>query len=518
MKICVKTLSLVGLVVLCAAFCCAGADPSGLDEAVIERIRSDFRMDSHTRAMYNAISNTDIRTLAVNRDLLREHDEFFSSKVEVKGISNQRSSGRCWLFAALNSIRQHVIKENKLKNFDFSHIYLTFWDKMEKANTFYERMIEFRDRDMMDRELVFLLKKPLPDGGYWENAKDLIQKYGLVPKEVMPETHSSNNTAMMNHIIERKMRVDAVKLRKMAGQQKSVRQMRRVKEEMLGEVYRLLVMNLGVPPVEFDWRYEPKEKGDDEDSEDGDEGDDDGDEQSDDEEDDDYDDGEDADDDEGDDDDGDVEDEDEGYEDKSVMIKGYTPKRFYDEFVGVDLDEYVNILNDTTHPVGRRYQIVLTRNLYDGRDLDYANVDIETIKAAATKSLADGRPLWFACDVSVDQYSDKGIMAENMYDYGSIFDVDLEMFRAELALFRENVPNHGMNLVGVDIQDGRAVKWLVENSWGSDKGSSGMWVMYDDWFDMNVYGIVVRKEYLPEEIVEIFEQTPTKLPVWDPMW
>jgi len=476
---------------------CGRAWPNGgnLDGELVEKIRSDFQMDAHTRAMYNAITNTDIKNLAINRDLLREHNEFFSNKVKVKGISNQEKSGRCWLFAALNSIRHHVIKKNKLKKFNFSHIYLTFWDKMEKANTFYERMIEFRNRDMMDRELVFLLKKPLPDGGYWENAKDLIKKYGLVPKEVMPETHSSNNTAMMNHIIERKMRVDAVKLREMAKKHESVEQMRKAKEKMLAEIYRLLVMNLGEPPVKFDWRYEPKDKDDDK-------GDDD----------------EDENEDEDEDGDGDEEGVDEEYEDKSIIIENCTPKQFYDEFVGLDLDEYVDICNDATHSVGSRYQVVLTRNLYDGHDLDYANVDIEALKDAAIKSLVDGTPLWFSVDVSVDQNRDRGIMVKDLYDYGSVFNVDLKMTKAQLALFRQNTPNHGMNLIGVDIQDNRPVKWLVENSWGSEKGSKGKWVMYDNWFDTNVYGIIVKKQYLPEEVLDIFKQTPIKLPAWDPMW
>ena len=209
---------------------------------------------------------------------------------------------------------------------------------------------------------------------------------------------------------------------------------------------------------------------------------------------------------------------DDEYIDKSIIIKDCTPKQFYDEFVGLDLDKYLDICNDTTHPVGRRYQLGLTRNLYDGHDLDYANVDIKTLKDAAIKSLVDGTPLWFSVDVGVDQDRDKGVMLENLYDYGSIFNVDLDMTKEQLALFRQNTPNHAMNLVGVDIQDGRPVKWLVENSWGSAKGSKRRCVMYDNWFDMNVYGIIVKKQYLPEEVVDIFEQAPIKLPVWDPMW
>jgi bleomycin hydrolase len=444
--------------------------------------------------MYNAITSTDIKTLALNRDLLRDHNDYFSNKITVKKISNQKSTGRCWLFAALNAIRPEIVKKNKLKDFEFSHIYLTFWEKMEKANLFYERMIEYRDRDMMDRELVFILQYPIGDGGYWENAKDLIQKYGVVPKEVMPETHSSDNTGRMNQVMDKKMRVDAVKLRKMAANGKSVKQMRKAKEKMLSEIYRMLVMNLGQPPETFDWRYEPKDKKKDHDEDD--------------EDDDDDDDDEDEDDD----------DEDEPYEDKSIIITGYTPKRFYDEFVSVDLDEYVNIFNDAAHPLSKRYQVVLTRSSSDGHDLDYANVCLETLKSIAIKSLRDGTPLWFAVDVGPDQYRDKGVMKKDLYDYQTLFGVDLEMTRAQLALFRQNTPNHGMNLIGVDIQNEKPVKWLVENSWGDKSGNKGFWTMYDDWFDINIYCVIAKKEYVPEEVLKIFEQDPTLLPVWDPMW
>jgi bleomycin hydrolase len=317
----------------------------------------------------------------------------------------------------------------------------------------------------------------------------------------MPETNSSDKTAGMNKVIARKMRVDAVKLRRMAAKGGSVDKMRKAKEKMIAEIYQMLVMNMGQPPETFDWRYEPKDKDDDDDDDCDDD-------------DDDEDDDEDCDDDE----DEDCDDDDEVYEDKSIIITGYTPKRFYDEFVGVDLDEYVDLFNDAIRPTMKRYSVVLTRNLIDGHDLDYANIDIETMKSIAIKSLLDDTPLWFSAYVSVDQNSDKGMMANNMYDYGSIFGVDLEMTKAELSLFRQNVPNHGMNLIGVDLQDGKPVKWLVENSWGDEYGSKGFWTMYDDWFEMNVFGLIVKKQYVPENILKIFEQKPTKLPVWDPMW
>lgn len=484
--------SLISLVFLLGFACTFGSEGNDLNDDLIKSIRSEFKMDTQTRAMYNAISNTDIGTLAMNRDLLRDHNTFFSNKIEIKKISNQKSSGRCWLFAALNCLRPHIVKKNNLSSFEFSHVYLSFWDKLEKANTFYERIIKFRQRDMMDRELVFVLKEPITDGGYWENAKDLIEKYGVVPNEVMPETNSSSKTSTMNKILSRKLRVDAVKLRKLAQKGKTVEQLRKTKEKMLAEVYKVLVMNMGQPPEKFDWRYQPKDK-----KEEGDK---------------------DADKKDKKDDDKDKKNEDKPYKDKSIIIKDYTPKQFYNEFVGLDLNEYVNIFNAAPHPTSKHYQLSLTRNLSDGSDLDFVNVSMNTLKSIAIKSLKDSTPMWFAVNVSVDQSSAKGIMANGLYDYESIFGIDLKLSKADLALYRQSVPNHGMNLVGVDIQDGKPVKWLVENSWGTDRGDKGMWTMYDDWFDVNVYCVIVKKKYVPAKILKILEQDPTILPVWDPMW
>jgi bleomycin hydrolase len=469
-----------------------------LSDELIESIRSDFRMDTKTRAMYNAISNTDIKTLTLNRELLRNHNDFFTNKVNIKTITNQRSSGRCWLFAALNSLRPDTIKKKNLKDIEFSHIYLSFWDKMEKANTFYELIIRFRQRNMMDRQLVFVLKNPITDGGYWENASDLIEKYGVVPSEVMPETNSSNSTSIMNKILARKLRVDAAKLRKMAGNGKTVGELRKVKEKMLGQVYRILVMNMGQPPVKFDWRYEPKPKKDDAKKDDAKKDDakkDDAKEEA-----------------------KDKAKDDGTHKDKSVVIENYTPKQFYDEFVGLDLSEYVTLANAAPHKLLKHYQVSMTKSLSNGHNLGFANVSISTLKSIAIKSLEDSCTMWFSADVGFDQDSKKGIMASGLYDYETLFGINLKMTRAELALYRQAVPNHAMNLAGVDIKDGKPVKWLVENSWGTARGNKGFWTMYDDWFESNVFSIIVKKKYVPKKILKILEQDPTILPVWDPMW
>ncbi len=449
--------SLIGLASL------AQAGEGGLSGDMINEMKSSLDMDNHTRAMYNAITNNDINKLALNRDIIREHNEVFSHKIKAKGISNQKSSGRCWLFAGLNIMRPAVIEKYKLGSFEFSQNYLAFWDKMEKANCFLEQMIDLRDRDLMDRELEILLRSPFGDGGWWKYVVDLIEKYGAVPKEVMPETNSSGSTGMMNRLITRTLRADAVKLRKMNQEGVALDELRSEKNRMLAQVYRMLAMNLGEPPTEFPWRFEDRD---------------------------------------------------------SVVseLAIYTPKQFYEEFVGVDLNEYVNIFNDPTKDFGRHYRVRLSRNMYDKDDINFANTTIDVLKETAMKSVLADEPVWFACDVGKDQSREHGIMAVDIFDYDAIYETDMTMSKAERSLFRESSPNHAMVFVGVDVKDDKPVKWLVENSWGSSKGSGGYWTLYDTWFDEHVYNVIAKREFVPDDILSIYDQDPIILPPWDPMF
>jgi bleomycin hydrolase len=440
------------------------AAPQGaLTPEAIKQIRQSFKMNARTRAMLNAITNNDITSLALNREILQRHNEIFSHEIKTKGITNQKQSGRCWLFAGLNILRPIVTKKCKLKDFEFSESYLAFWDKMEKANCFLERIIKFADRDVMDREMELILRDPITDGGYWEGVVNLIEKYGVVPKVIMPETHSSENTSLMNKLLARKLRADAVTLRKMHHNGKSIEELRARKVRMLDEIYKMLVMNFGEPPTEFQWRFEDS---------------------------------------------------------NSVVspMKTYTPKSFYKKLVGIDLGQYVDLFNDPSKKYDKHYVLSTSKNVYDGNDVNFANIKIKTLKDIAVKSVLGNDRVWFACDVGKDQNKEHGIMAMDLYDYDSIYGVRMNMTKAQRALFRESVPNHAMALIGVDIQNDKPVKWLVENSWGKDKGSAGRWTLYDTWFDMNVYSIIVKKKYVPEEVLKILKQPPQVLPPWDPMF
>jgi bleomycin hydrolase len=311
--------------------------------------------------------------------------------------------------------------------------------------------------------MEILFRSPYGDGGWWRYVVELIEKYGVVPKEIMPETNSSGNTGMMNKLISRKLRADAGKLRKMHADGIAIENLRAEKENMLADVYKMMVLNIGEPPTEFEWRFEDTD---------------------------------------------------------SVVsdIKMFTPKSFYKEFVGVNLEEYVNIYNDPTKDYGKHYTIEMSRNIYDGNDISFANAEIEILKQAAMKSVLDDEPVWFSCDVGKDQDGDNGIMAMNIYDYGTIYDIDMGMTKAERSLYRESSPNHAMVFVGVDVVDERPLKWRVENSWGTKRGKDGYWTLYDTWFDNHVYNVIVKKKYVPKDILEIYKQDPIVVPPGDPMY
>ena len=479
------------ILLICLGLCCGCqrvvAQEGTLSPELIDEIQQNFSMDTHARAMLNALTSTSIKTLSENRQVLAGHNTTFSHKVNTKGISNQKQSGRCWMFAGFNTLRPVIMERLDLEGFEFSHIYLQFWDKLEKSNTFLEYMIDYRDQDVLGRELTFLMETPCPDGGYWENFVDLVQKYGVVPEDVMAETASSEGTALMNQNLNRLLRKHAVVMRDIYQRTGSVEKMRGAKKEALTEVYKMLVLNLGQPPREFTWRHPLNPDDDDEVGDDADEGD----------------------------------DEDEDKDDVIVPLsdpKAYTPQSFYAECVGVDLNDYVNLADDPIAPKGSHIAIQFTKNFYDGQSAHYANVDRDTLKQVAMAMIKDDHAVYFAADVSPNQDNKKGIMEAHLYDYDSVYGLDLNIDKQQRLLLRDSTVNHGMAFIGVDLIDDKPVKWLVENSWGTDRGDGGLWTMYDNWFDEYVFNIIVPKQYLPAEVKQIFEKPAEVKPVWYPMW
>ncbi|MCP4567547.1 MAG: aminopeptidase [FCB group bacterium] len=463
----IQACSQLVLLILLAGASAVLAAEGGIPNSLIDRLNKT-ELEGAGKAMADVVANKSIKDVALNRERFIAHNSIVNHKIETGNITNQKSSGRCWIFAGFNAIRPQVMKKYDLKHFEFSQNYLMFWDKMEKANKFLQLMIDMADRPLDDRELEIVIDGPMGDGGWWTYFTDLVEKYGLVPKEAMPETYNSSATRMMNKLIILKVKEMSLQLRRMASLGAFPQEVAMEKEKMLAEIYRLLVMNLGQPPTEFVWRYESSND--------------------------------------------------------SIGIvthpKKFTPQSFFKEVIDVDLGQYVALFNYPGKDYYENYAMRLSRNMYDRPNFTILNVPIDTVKAYALKSVLDSTPVWFACDVGKENYSadGNGIMALDIYNYEEIYGVEFGMSKQSMMHMMVISPNHAMTFIGVDTADNKAEKWLVENSWGGDKGDDGVWYMYDGWFDRYLYGAIIHKKYLSKELAGISKKKPIELPPWDPMY
>lgn len=434
---------------------------------ITDEMLSDFRektvINGADKAVRNALAANDIRDIALNQDNQVEMNTYFSNSVPSKGITDQQSSGRCWLFTGMNVLRSKMINEQNLVGMDFSHVYLFFYDQLEKSNLFLQAIIDTRKTPMEDKTVEWLFRNPLSDGGTFTGVADLVAKYGVVPQGVMPETFASNNTSRFTSLIKRKLREYALQLREMKGGD-SVLQAK--KKEMLAEVYRILVLGFGQPPTEFSWA--PK-----------------------------------------------------GADGSYLSTpQKYTPKSFYDEMIGEDLqNNYVMLMNDPTREYWKTYEIQYDRHTYDGHNWLYLNLPMDEIKAAAIASIKDSTMMYYSCDVAKELDSKRGLLDMNNYDYESILGVEFGMDKKQRIMSFDSGSSHAMTLKAVDLDaEGKPVKWEVENSWGASSGFNGHLIMTDEWFDEYTFRLVVKKKYLSEKILKASQQKPIMLPCWDPMF
>ena len=451
--------ALVGSMTVALAQKPAGDPKGGISADMLREIRSAYEGSAADKALRNALNAASINVLAASAENLAMIDTHFSDQVKTVGRTDQKSSGRCWLFTGLNVLRAKMIQEHNLGAFTFSQNYLFFYDQLEKANLFLQGIIDTRSLPMEDRTVDWLFANPLGDGGQFTGVSNLVMKYGVVPSEAMPETYSANNTSQMSSQIKTKLREDGLRLR-----QAKPKELQALKVEMLKEVYRMLVLCLGVPPTEFTWaRYDAKGA--------------------------------------------------------FVSEKTYTPKSFYQEFIGADLENnYIMVMNNPTVEYGKVYEIQYDRHVYDGQNWVYLNLPIERIKEMAIASIKDNTALYFSCDVGKFLDRQRGVADLNNFDYGSLMGVTFGMDKKERILTHASGSTHAMTLIAVDLKEGKPVKWMVENSWGATSGYKGNIIMTDEWFNEYMFRLVVEKKYVPADILALMSQKPILLPAWDPMF
>lgn len=441
----------------------SGQQAGGLTSNDFARFKAGLGDATEIKAAQNALADHRIKDLVVDRGTRIAQNQFFSHKIDVKGITNQKSSGRCWLFAGLNILRPRMIEGFDLDGFEFSQNYLFFYDKMEKSNLFLNQVIEWREQDPYDRELTWLLQHPIGDGGQWNMVVDLVEKYGMVPMYAMPETYASSHTGDLNDVLSKRLRQAAARIINGTKTGITVTTVNQIREAALQDIYRVLVLTLGSPPETFTWQYENKD----------------------------------------------------GEISKPVT---YTPVEFARQVVKANLSEYVYLLTNPLQTFYQTYQISLDRDLFEKPDMFVLNVPMEDLKQVTLQSVLNDDPVWFGCDVGQEHLGDDGAMVLGIYDFESLLGVNVSLSRSEQLLFRESIPTHAMVFVGVDVVNGKPRQWLVENSWGTERGREGYWTMTDAWFDQYLYGSIVHEKYITKPMKSALTKTPVTLPPWDPMY
>ena len=438
----------------------AKVENGGIDAKMMEQLRKGYTASPEQKAVKNALASTPINTLATNGENLAMCDTHFSHRVKTSGITNQKSSGRCWLFTGLNVLRAKMINKHDLGTMEFSQNYCSFYDLLEKSNLFLQAIIDTHNLPLEDRKVDWLLHNPIGDGGQFTGVSNLVMKYGIVPKEVMPETYQSNNTRQMRTILSLKLREYALALR---ATDKKLLATKKV--EMLTEIYRILVECLGVPPTEFEWTLRDRSG-------------------------------------------------------KALSTERYTPKSFYEKFIGEDLEgNYIMVMNDPTREYGKVYEIEYDRHVYDGENWLYINLPIERIKEMAIASIKDNTAMYFSCDVGKYLNRDKGTLDLANFDYESLFRTSFPMSKRERVQTFASGSSHAMTLIAVDLTaEGAPRKWMVENSWGAQSGYKGNLIITDEWFNEYMFRLVVERKYVPEDILKMLNQKPIMLPAWDPMF
>ena len=442
------------------------AQMGGISSKMLGEIQKQNKMTPAENALANAIAANSIDNLAQNRNNAAELDTYFSVETPKQAITDQKSSGRCWMFSGMNVLRANFAKRTDSLRVEFSQAYLFFYDQLEKANLFLQGVIDTGKKPIDDQRVQFFFKNPINDGGTFCGVADLTEKYGLVPKQVMPESYSSDNTSKMARLISSRLREDGLILRKMVADGKKAADIEKAKTEMLATVYRMLALTIGEPPTQFTYAHRNKDG-------------------------------------------------------KAVgEPKTYTPQEFFKEVVGDKLNgTFIMVMNDPRRPYYKTYEVELDRHTYDGHNWKYLNLPMDDIEQLAIASLKDGRKLYSSYDVGKMLDRKRGYGDTENFDYGSLMGTTFGMNKAERISTFDSGSTHAMTLTAVDLDaNGKAKKWKVENSWGASWGQQGCMIMSDRWFREYMFRLVVDKKYVSEELLKLNEQKPVMVTPEDPLF
>ena len=438
----------------------------GITTEMMQQMKLNYGGNASDKALRNIMVTNSPAKLALNYENSTAFDSHFSHRVESKAITDQKSSGRCWMFTGMNVLRNKAIREHHLPaDFQFSQAYTFFYDQLEKSNLFLQAMIDTYQKPLDDQEVDWLFKNPIGDGGQFTGVANLIDKYGLVPSDVMPETYNTNNTSSISNLIALKLREDGLQLREMAAQKGvSGAKLLATKTSMLGTIYRMLALTMGEPPAQFTWQQK-NAKG------------------------------------------------------EIVETATYTPKEFYEKFAKTDFSKYYMVMNDPTREYYKVYEIQYDRHVYDGQNWRYLNLPMEDIAPMCIASIKDSTMMYFSCDVGKFLNRDNGLMDMNNYDYESLMGTTFGMDKKQRVSTFASGSSHAMTLCAVDLdKDGKPLKWMVENSWGPNYGWQGNLIMTNDWFNEYMFRVVLEEKYIPAKYITMLRQQPIMLPAWDPMF
>ncbi|CAI2669739.1 C1 family peptidase [Apilactobacillus kunkeei] len=433
-----------------------------ITEQDLKELRAAYEKNPTNAILERTVTQNGIGNVSYDETATEKLNPVFSVEVKTGKVSNQKQSGRCWMFALLNTLKHQFGAKYNVKDFELSQNYLFFWDKIERANIFYDRIVNTADKPLDDRTVQYFLEVgPGADGGQWAMAVALVQKYGVVPTTAFSETNVSESTGDLKTTLNYKLRNDAFKLRNMVNDGVSEEDIHDAREQMLAEVYKIAAYSLGVPPKTFDFEYR---------------------------------------------------DDNDNYH----IDRDLTPKAFYEKYLSdADLDDYVVLSNSPDKEYDKMYRLSAQENVVDGRKIEFLNLPMEDLKNVAIAQLKDGQAVWFANDIARQSDRKKGFLAENLYHYDELFDVDLSMSKKERLQYHEANVSHATALTGVDLVDDKPTKWKVENSWGSKNGVNGYFIMDDGWMNEYVYEIVINKKYLSNDKIALLSQSPVELAPWD---